>query len=1472
MAGANIQYLEVDDFSGGMTDYYLQGDKKRYQFAKNYLINVDRKLESRPGSRGFDTHGNHKLPAKLRIGSFLHYDNESELLVQQARKIYYLNSTPAWTEIIGPSGNEAIAGATDQTSFSYAEWKQHIYYTNSGEGLPGKIYRDETSTFQTRTVGLPFANPAPKYSDASLLAKCINLANEIRASMYSHMNNTVLHDSADKWSLSYFATQSAWSMDFDPEYPGPQPVPTPALAASDETTLYALIRAMSLAYEHHGADLAVAKQYYHAALQISKASGGASDPPKGPFQLLKNNTTPSDLEVASAQLDELKQKWNWHRLGVFSHSATNSFTAMDAYPVTHDSIGVIDTIGVPQFLPDDSDFLRYVNYFKHLYNIHVSNASYGADWSGINNDPGNQSWHTRKNDPLYNMLCTLPDAHDRDSAYLIIYWIWAIYGQLHVADSNFGVHKCVTFDTTANSADVINVADADGAVILPVGSYVVSLDQIFSDIDALNRRAAKVTASASGTATFSKPLIADDTDVTGQYSSSDYHGAYLTGALITSNTVSLAAADEFLDPQPTSGISSVNNNLPTTHEAWIALAQTVFTSLALHASNAGTHAAAQSVSAYLAGNGPFFLPQIATYAYAVVYAYTYKTKNTVEFLNVGPPVFFGSFDTGKQYPPGTQLATGFPNETDYPVTDRSVASPATGVISNLPVLVNDNVTNYDTSEIKVLLYRTQDGGNTYYLLDSLDNGATSYSDFAGDQYAINGGAALVDRETLYTTGGVVANDPPPQSKFIYILQNTAYYGYVSDGGQFFPNRILQSVPGSPDAVPGDFFDDLDDELVGLSAARNNLIALCQTHIYRMSGGYNNQGQGTLLHESISDSIGCISSRSIVQTEIGVFFAGTDGFYYTDGFQLIKVSIDLDATYLQRTLTLAQRERIHGSYDRLTRRVWWTMQSEATAAGCDEAFIYYLNYGVKPSGVFTTADNGTHFQPSAFTFFKGTMYRGDERGLIFKHKDTYKSDPKVPDDLNTALSAWENVYIPWKYRSCALDFGTIAKGTYVTKLHFLGKNVGNVNVQANAIADNNYFSPSNKPLAPMIYRKNKMWDQAKDADWSDDDFYWKYDGKFDEWRRFPSGNLRAQFKQIEFVPARVGIYSYDEFPKFSFCDVELDILTATLLTPGGYTGIYWPKDVVDMYIAFENDDYDAEYLITSVSHPDPDNAIEVQETPSGTINGSNVTFTLANTPVSNAAVSIFQNGIFMRQGTDYSISGTTLTMTVAPVVGQQLDAVVFTLSANTNYQQAPTGTIDGVNTTYTLAHRPTSNSSLKLYQDGLLLRQNSDYTVDNVTITMIVPTASGQTLDAVYVYGSDVSRAIQDILAGDQDGVNTVFHLSHNPITSGTVKIYSDGLFFRQGVDYTISGKVVTFTNAPTDEQLLDAAYSYGTGTGIVFTNPDGDLTTDLYGQKWVIRGYQKEAGLSMLGYVLHYAFLGERGDMFTSGSGAGENV
>ena len=64
----------------------------------------------------------------------------------------------------------------------------------------------------------------------------------------------------------------------------------------------------------------------------------------------------------------------------------------------------------------------------------------------------------------------------------------------------------------------------------------------------------------------------------------------------------------------------------------------------------------------------------------------------------------------------------------------------------------------------------------------------------------------------------------------------------------------------------------------------------------------------------------------------------------------------------------------------------------------------------------------------------------------------------------------------------------------------------------------------------------------------------------------------------------------------------------------------------------------------------------EETPSGSINGSNTSFTIANTPTAGT-VKLFLNGVRQKSGAgnDYTITTNTITMTTAPISGDVLIA-------------------------------------------------------------------------------------------------------------------------------------------------------------------------------------------------------------------------
>ena len=62
--------------------------------------------------------------------------------------------------------------------------------------------------------------------------------------------------------------------------------------------------------------------------------------------------------------------------------------------------------------------------------------------------------------------------------------------------------------------------------------------------------------------------------------------------------------------------------------------------------------------------------------------------------------------------------------------------------------------------------------------------------------------------------------------------------------------------------------------------------------------------------------------------------------------------------------------------------------------------------------------------------------------------------------------------------------------------------------------------------------------------------------------------------------------------------------------------------------------------------------EKQEVPSGATDGVNTTYVLSQTPTADASVKFFRNGVLLRQGTQYTIAGDTIT-TTAPLEADQV---------------------------------------------------------------------------------------------------------------------------------------------------------------------------------------------------------------------------
>ena len=542
----------------------------------------------------------------------------------------------------------------------------------------------------------------------------------------------------------------------------------------------------------------------------------------------------------------------------------------------------------------------------------------------------------------------------------------------------------------------------------------------------------------------------------------------------------------------------------------------------------------------------------STYLYAFCLKYTY-TVGELTFIDRGPVYTYPTAVTGGALGANTAAIT-------LPTT---YATPE----------------NWDTANWELEIYRTADGGAEFFLVTTVSFGTASYNDNNTD-------ATVTLNEPLYTTGDVASNDTPPLAKYVHCVNDYGYYAHIKSGTEVDPTLVLQSKAGDPDSVPGQFNANTEQPIRGLSSIFDRPIILCDEYIYRIDNFFDDLGDGGMLLRRIDDRAGCISASSVVRTHLGLFWAGVQGFYWSDGFRVVLISEHLPTTYKAITTTATAKKNIVGSYEPISQRVVWTASKDDVTGECDTMFVLdikfpFLPQDVRRGGTFTTMSAGNvedNFKPTQVLRIGDDIYRGDSRGYIFKHSSNVLTDPRI--DTAVATNLWEESTIIHTYSSCFLDFGTKFYRKFVPRILVSAANSTNLSLAIHSSNDNNRVQGD---LKPIRYTANSTWGDSLPI-WGDAQAIWNYQGIIEEWRRFPAGGLRCNYKQVTFTNAKVILFTSDMIGT-----VSVNPATKTATLGGSFT---FPAGIVDYYISFENDNYTKEFQITTattttVVYDDPD---------------------------------------------------------------------------------------------------------------------------------------------------------------------------------------------------------------------------------------------------------------------------------------------
>jgi hypothetical protein len=537
------------------------------------------------------------------------------------------------------------------------------------------------------------------------------------------------------------------------------------------------------------------------------------------------------------------------------------------------------------------------------------------------------------------------------------------------------------------------------------------------------------------------------------------------------------------------------------------------------------------------------------------------TTPTVTAGGVGTGTYGYAFHYFFTYTIGTEVFEDYGATTITSVSSCLAPNSSTVAISAIPVIANSTTDNYATTTIKVYIYRTIDGGSTYYKVGHVTNGTTTYNDTTSD-------ADLTAGLLLYTDGGVLDNDPPPLAKYIHVCDKVMTYAHVKEGAVVYPNKYKISTEDDPDSVPGANESTVENEITGTSSASGTRIILTKAPIYRSEGKFDETGRGNLVDVRISDTAGCVSHRSIVQAEGKIFWAGNDGFYMSDGYQVMKISKHLNTTYKLWLSNVSDHRKIEGKYDQENKRIVWTVQDDASSLEVDFCVLLDLQWPITEESSFQTASNGDSWRPTSLEFFDGDMYRADSRGYVFRHDADLVTDPRV--DTTATPSDWETKAIIYNYKGFASSLGTTMARKWVSQFVVNCKNRANVSIQVNAINDDGVIL---RPLKEIRWRRNFSWGDP-DFIWGSDTCVWGPATLIKAKRRLPAGGLRLTYIQIQITNAYTVIQNSDTLGTATF---DTSAKTATLDSAATFD---WPADSVDYYLSQENDEYDTQLLVTT----------------------------------------------------------------------------------------------------------------------------------------------------------------------------------------------------------------------------------------------------------------------------------------------------
>jgi len=193
----------------------------------------------------------------------------------------------------------------------------------------------------------------------------------------------------------------------------------------------------------------------------------------------------------------------------------------------------------------------------------------------------------------------------------------------------------------------------------------------------------------------------------------------------------------------------------------------------------------------------------------------------------------------------------------------------------------------DEFSMRAVLFRTETLGSVHYRVKTSpmrlnDGSLNGFEDTLSD-------ADLINNERLYTTGGVLPNDPAPLCRFSTSGGNRLFLGGLENRDEIAYSK--KQLAGESVNFNGNFRIRIStaqnadsSDMSGLGYLDGKIIIFREQSIYYISGdGPLETGlQDSFTEpEGIATDVGCVDPRSVLSTPAGIMFKSRKGIYLLD---------------------------------------------------------------------------------------------------------------------------------------------------------------------------------------------------------------------------------------------------------------------------------------------------------------------------------------------------------------------------------------------------------------------------------------------------------------------------------------------------------------------------------------------------------------------------------------------------------------